>query len=141
MHFERHPSAAASLVAPLEKALALDPANHVARYRYARVLAASGDATRALDALDRLLKAPADAPPTVVGDAALAAGGLREQLHDRVGAAREYQRAAHTFGASAETRDGALRALARLDRRASVIGAPTEVLRHCADIPGQCASI
>jgi hypothetical protein len=114
--FERDPSDASSLLPPLEKALALDPSNQVTRYRCARVLAATGETTRALVELDRVLKTPAEAPATIVGDAALAAGRLREQLDDREGATRDYRRAAHTFGASAETRDEAARALARLDR-------------------------
>ena len=114
--FERDPADASTLLPQLEKALVLDPSNQVTRYRCARVLAASGEASRALVELDRVLKTPAEAPAAIVGDAALAAGRLREQLHDRDGAAREYRRAAHTFGASAETRDEASRALARIDR-------------------------
>lgn len=115
--FERRPESAAEIAPRLAEAIARDPANHVARYRYARVLlAANGDRTRALAELDRVVAGAADAPPTVVADAALAAGRVREELRDRAGALASYRRAAHTFGAAAETRDAAARAVTRLER-------------------------
>ncbi len=112
--FER--DAEAPVASEFERALALDPDNHVARYRQARVLIAAGAAADGLAALERVLAAPRGTPPTIVGAAALAAARVREQQRDLVGATRDYRRAAYTFGAAAETRDAAARALARLDR-------------------------
>ena len=51
--------------------------------------------------------------------AALLAGRLREQQHDPANAIVAYRRAAATFGAAAETRNAATRAIERLERSRS----------------------
>jgi tetratricopeptide (TPR) repeat protein len=113
--FERTPSAP---VEPLfEKALTFDPQNTIARYRYGRVLAAHDEPARALTALELVLRAPSTTPPLIVADAALEAGRLRERTDDVPRAVAHYQRAAFTFGASAQTREAATAALARLQGR------------------------
>jgi len=112
----------------LEQAIALDPQNMIARYRYGRLLLAQRQSPEALAQMELAAQAavstPAStsasaqplAPPTIVADAALAAGHLREQAQDRAGAIERYRQAATTFGASAETKTAARRALARLER-------------------------
>lgn len=100
-----------------ERALAMDPQSAVARVRYARVLLARKQDAQALTELDTALHAPGEgAPPTLLADAAFLAGKLSEQAHDRTRAATYYRRAAQMFGASAETRTAASRALTRLAR-------------------------
>jgi tetratricopeptide (TPR) repeat protein len=125
--FERGgPSVNAELM--FERALAMDPQNIIARVRYARALVARKQDAPALVQLETALRpAPASAaaagseggvtaPPTLIADAAFLAGRLSEQAHDRERATAYYRRAAGTFGASADTRASATRALARLQR-------------------------
>jgi hypothetical protein len=52
----------------------------------------------------------------VVADAALAAGRLREIAQDRHTALAYYRHAATVFGASADTRNAARRAITRLEK-------------------------
>jgi tetratricopeptide (TPR) repeat protein len=121
-----------------ERALAMDPRNTVGRVRYARVLVARKQDAQALAQLDTVLRPPPGgaaggaaagaaggvpgngggviAPPTLIADAAFLAGRLSEQAHDRDRATSYYRRAADTFGAAADTRAAATRALARLQR-------------------------
>jgi tetratricopeptide (TPR) repeat protein len=98
----------------LERALAMDPQNTIARYRYGRVLMARHQDALALAQLDTVLRAPSLVPPTMLAEAALAAATLHEQAHDRARAIDLYRRAASVFGASAQTRSSAQRALSKL---------------------------
>jgi tetratricopeptide (TPR) repeat protein len=107
---------AAPVLPRFDEAIALDPANGVTRLHYARVLSARQRTTRAIAELDAALAAAATTPPTTIADAALLAGRLREQQRDRTTAIACYRRAAATFGAAAETRTAATRALERLER-------------------------
>jgi tetratricopeptide (TPR) repeat protein len=100
----------------LERALAMDPQNTMARYRYGRVLMARDQDALALEQLDTVLRAPSLVPPTMLAEAALAAATLHEQAHDRARAIDLYRRAASVFGASAQTRSSAQRALSKLQR-------------------------
>jgi tetratricopeptide (TPR) repeat protein len=100
----------------LERALAMDPQNTIARYRYGRVLMARHQDALALAQLDTVLRAPSLVPPTMLAEAALAAATLHEQAHDRARAIDLYRRAASVFGASAQTRSSAQRALSKLQR-------------------------
>jgi tetratricopeptide (TPR) repeat protein len=108
--------AAATAEERLERALALDPQNAIARYRYGRVLMARHLDSEALAELDTVLRTPSLVPPTMLAEAALAAATLHEQAHDRARAIDLYRRAASIFGASAQTRSTAQRALTKLQR-------------------------
>lgn len=107
---------AAAAEEQLERALAQDPQNAIARYRYGRVLMARDRDAKALAELDTVLRTPAQLPPTMLAEAALAAASLHEQAHDRARAIDLYRRAASIFGASAQTRSTAQRALSKLQR-------------------------
>ena len=98
----------------LIRSLTLEPDDPVARYRYARVLLARKDEERALEEFERAIGAAREAP------APLAAAAYYEaaRIHERLGhtdQAIAYYRAAQTwFGAAADTRSAATRALTRL---------------------------
>ncbi len=106
----------------LEQAVAQDPQNIIARYRYGRLLMAEHQTPEALTQMEYAASATASAaastlaPPTIIADAALVAGHLREQAQDRNAAIEHYRQAATMFGASADTKTAARRALARLER-------------------------
>jgi tetratricopeptide (TPR) repeat protein len=107
----------AAPVAPrFEEAIALDPHNGVTRLHYAHLLADRQHAVGAIEQLEAALAAAKTTPAATIGDAALLAGRLREQQRDRDGALAAYRRAAATFGASAETRSAASRAIDRVER-------------------------
>ena len=98
---------------PLSRAVALDPADPVARYRYARVLDASGDATRARQQLDALLSTRV-VPAFVLAPALVTYGGLLERTGDRTRAIESYRRASDVIGGDPRARDRARSALKRL---------------------------
>jgi tetratricopeptide (TPR) repeat protein len=108
--------AAAEAEERLERALAMDPQNTIARYRYGRVLMARHQDAEALAQLDTVLRTPSLLPPTMLAEAALAAATLHEQAHDRARAIDLYRRAASIFGASSQTKSTAQRALSKLQR-------------------------
>ncbi|MEO5823089.1 MAG: hypothetical protein ABIT71_21505 [Vicinamibacteraceae bacterium] len=108
--------ATAPVLPRFEEAIALDPDNGLTRLHYARALAARQRIAPAIAELEAALAAAKTTPPTAIGEAALLAGRLREQQRDRDGALAGYRRAAGTFGASAETRNDASRAIERLER-------------------------
>jgi tetratricopeptide (TPR) repeat protein len=112
--FEADP--AAPVLPRFEEAIALDPANGITRLHHARALAARQRTAQAIAELDAALAAPATTPPTAIGEAAFLAGRLHEQQRDREAAIASYRRAAATFGAAADTRTAAARALDRLQR-------------------------
>ncbi len=99
-----------------DQAIALDPHNGITRLHYARVLAARQRTAPAIAELDAALAAAKTTPAATIGEAALLGGRLREQQRDRDGALAAYRRAATTFGAAAETRQAASRAIERLER-------------------------
>jgi hypothetical protein len=81
--FERG-DAAATATLQLEEAIGLDPGNAIARYRYGRVLMAQHQNSDALSQLESVASNTNPAtPPTIIADAALAAGRLREIAQDR----------------------------------------------------------
>jgi tetratricopeptide (TPR) repeat protein len=108
--------ASAPVLPRFEEAIALDPDNGVTRLHYARALAARQRVPQAIEQLTAVLAAAKTTPATVVGEAALLSGRLREQQRDQVNAIAAYRRAASTFGASSETRNAASRAIERLER-------------------------
>jgi tetratricopeptide (TPR) repeat protein len=108
--------ATAPVLPRFEEAIALDPDNGVTRLHYARALVARQRIAPALAEIDAVLAAAKTTPATTIGEAALLAGRLHEQQHDSDDAIALYSRAAATFGAAAETRNAATRAIERLER-------------------------
>jgi tetratricopeptide (TPR) repeat protein len=106
----------APVLSRFEEAITLDPDNGVTRLHYARVLAARQRIAPAIAELDAVLAAAKTTPAATIAEAALFAGRLREQQHDSDSAIASYRRAAATFGAAAETRNAATRAIERLER-------------------------
>jgi tetratricopeptide (TPR) repeat protein len=88
-----------------------DPVTH---YRVGRLELARGRQAEALAAFQRAISLGDACPPTVLARALLDAGRLHERAGRREDAATLYQRASDLFGAAAETRSGARRALARV---------------------------
>ena len=108
--------AGAPVLSRFEEAIALIPTNGVTRLHYARVLAARQRIAPAIAQLDAVLAAAKTTPAPTIAEAALFSGRLREQQHDFDNAIAAYRRAAATFGAAAETRNAATRAIERLER-------------------------
>jgi Tetratricopeptide repeat len=100
----------------LERALALNPRDPIARYRYGRVLEARGDDTGALAELEATVRDARLAPAPLVGDAYLEIARLHERAGRRAQAIAAYQIASTLFGAAQATHTAASRALARLQR-------------------------
>ncbi len=100
----------------LKESIGADPQNAIARYRYGRLLMAQHQNPEALTQLELAANTVTAVPPTIVADAALAAGRLREIARDHAAALAHYRHAANVFGASADTRNAARRALARLEK-------------------------
>ena len=111
--------ATAPVLPRFEEAIALDPDNGITRLHHARVLAARQRIVPAIAELDAVLAAAKTTPAPTIGEAALLAGRLREQQRDHGNAIAAYRRAAATFGAAAETRNAATRAIERLERSRS----------------------
>jgi tetratricopeptide (TPR) repeat protein len=88
-----------------------DPVTH---FRVGRLAQAHGRQLEALSAFQRAIALGDSCPPTVLAQALLEAGRLHERAGRRDQAASLYQRASVLFGAAAETRRGARRALARV---------------------------
>jgi tetratricopeptide (TPR) repeat protein len=95
------------------RAVELNPADPVARYRYARVLDANGDAMRARQQLDALLSMRV-VPAFVLAPALVAYGALLERAGDRARAIESYRRASDVIGGDPRARDQARNALKRL---------------------------
>jgi tetratricopeptide (TPR) repeat protein len=99
------------------RSLDLQPDDPVTQYRYGRLLMARGDEAGALAAFDRALLRRVACPAPILASALLDAGRLHERAGRRDRAAALYRSASHVFGASADTRLAAARALARLAPR------------------------
>lgn len=112
--FERGQSTDA--VRLLGQALALQPGDHVARVRLARVRLAQKDEAGALEALEHVIAAGSTDPPVFFAWACLDAARLYEQRNDRARAIESYTLARDAFGVDAESKSIAQRALARLSR-------------------------
>lgn len=113
--FERHENAAAS--SALERSLALNGADPVARYRYGRVLQAAKDDAGALAQFELAIRGARTAPPPIVGAAYIEAARVHERAGRRDRAVASYRTASTLFGAGDETRTIASRALARLSTK------------------------
>ncbi len=88
------------------RALALDPRDPVARYRYGRVLQARGDDAGALAEFEHAIRDARRAPAPIVGEACLEAARIHERGASTVDEAhrRVSHRASTSFGAVAPTR-------------------------------------
>jgi hypothetical protein len=106
------PSASASL----ERSLTLDPQDPVARYRYGRVLQARNQDEAALREFQQTLASADACPAPILGNAQLEAARLHERAGRRHDAIAGYRVAATLFGAAAETRAAAQRALERVTK-------------------------
>jgi tetratricopeptide (TPR) repeat protein len=111
-HLERGDAAAA--VDRLRRAVALAPREPVARYRLGRALEARGAYPDALAELQQAMREARTCPAPILGEVYLNAGRIHERLGRRDDARAAYATAASLFGASAETRASAARALAGL---------------------------
>lgn len=104
------PAAAAAL----ERAIALHPSDPVARYRLGRVLQARKDDASALAQFELAIAGARQCPPAILGNAYLEAARLHERAARASQAISYYRIASTLFGAAADTRTAALRALTRL---------------------------
>ena len=106
------PAAAAAL----ERAIAINPRDPVARYRYGRVLQARRDEDGALEQYELTIRDARLAPAPVVGDAYIEVARLHERAGRREQAIAAYRVASTLFGAAENTHLTASRALARLEK-------------------------
>ena len=100
----------------LERAVELSPADPVARYRYARALAATGRHDRAREELERVLATRA-VPAIVLASAYVDYAAVLERSGDRSRALTFYRDATQIVGADPRARDRATRAIKRLASR------------------------
>jgi hypothetical protein len=105
---------AAGAEALLARAATLDPRDPVFRYRHARALQTRHDETGALVEYAAALAGAKNAPAPIAGAAFLDAARLEERLGRREQALAHYRAASTWFGAAADTKTAASRALTRL---------------------------
>lgn len=98
----------------LQQSLTLNNADPVARYRYGRVLVARKQEAAALVQFEAALRAARHCPAPILGMAYVEAARLHERAGRRQDALAHYQIASTLFGAAAETRTTASRAVSRL---------------------------
>jgi len=103
--------------ADLARSVSLNAQDGVARYRHGRALEAMKSDAAALAEFDRAISLAPRMPPSIAASAHLEAARLYERLGRRDDAIRLYQTASTWFGASADTRAAANRALTRLRAR------------------------
>ena len=101
-------------LAVLERSLALDGTDPVARYRMGRALQARNQDAAALAQFETTIRQPRGCPPPILGATYLEAARLHERATRRDQAISYYRIAATLFGAAAETKSSATRALTRL---------------------------
>jgi hypothetical protein len=106
----------ASASASLERSIALDPHDPVARYRYGRVLQARNDDVAALAQFEFALDERRTCPAPIRGNAQLEAARIHERAGRRDDAIAGYRIAATLFGAAADTHAAAQRALERISK-------------------------
>ena len=103
--------------AALERAISLDSQEPVARYRYGRVLQARREDAAALAQYEIATRHARACPAPVLANVHLESARLHERLGQRDEALSSYKTAATLFGAAADTRAAATRALSRLTVR------------------------
>jgi hypothetical protein len=112
--FERSDLVAAAQA--LEHSIALNGGDPVARYRFGKVHQARKDDGAALAQFEHAIRGAKSCPPPILGMAYLEAAKVSERLGRRSQAIDYYRNAASLFGAGAEARAAATRALTRLQR-------------------------
>src|SRR3954451_20079302 len=100
----------------MSASIALNSGDPVARYRYGRLQQARKDDAEALAQFEHAIHGARTCPPPILGNAYLEAARVLERLGRRAQAISYYQIATTLFGASADTRAAATRALTRLER-------------------------
>jgi hypothetical protein len=110
--FERADLAAAESI--LDRAIALNPRDPIARYRFGRVLEAQRRDAAALAQFAHVIRDARLAPRPIAGEAHLESARLHERIGQRDLALAEYRVASTYFGAAASTHEAAARAIARL---------------------------
>ena len=115
--FEKQDAAAAQ--AALERSVTLNASDPVSQYRFGRVLQAAGEPARALAAYEAAIHGARSCPASILGAAYFEAARLHERAGRRESAVALYRVAASLFGAAADTRAAATRALTRLGEAAS----------------------
>lgn len=111
---EQHDLAGAS--AALERSIALEPRDPVARYRYGRALQARREDAAALQQFVFAIRDAQICPAPILGSAYLEAARLQERAGQREQALAWYRVSSTLFGAAQETRAAASRAIARLEK-------------------------
>lgn len=112
--FERKELTAAATM--LERAVALNGREPIARYRLGRVLQARRHDTAALAEFAHVIREEKSAPAPIAGEAHLESARIHERIGHHEQALAEYRIAATYFGASSATHTAATRALARLQK-------------------------
>jgi tetratricopeptide (TPR) repeat protein len=102
--------------AALDRSLALQPRDPVAHYRRGRLLQAQRDDEGALGEFERAIREGRHCPAPILAAAHLEAARLHERAGHRDQALSAYRIAATLFGAAAETRAAATRAISRLEK-------------------------
>ena len=110
--FER--GAAEEAITKLDRAVQLQAADGVHRWRRGRVLLARGDGARALTDFERVTQARPLPPAPMLAGAFLECGRMYESAGDRARAASSYEWATKVRGVDAATRTAAATALTRL---------------------------
>ena len=103
--------------AALERAIALNPQEPVAHYRLGRVLQGRREDVAALAQFEQAIRHGRTCPAPILGNVHLEAARLHERLGQQDEAISAYRIASTLFGAAAETKSAATRALARLNLR------------------------
>lgn len=98
----------------LERSLNLNAVDPVARYRYGRVLVARKQEEAALPQIEAAIRGARQCPAPILGSAYIEAARLHERAGRRDDAIAYFRTALTLFGAAAETRTAASRALTRL---------------------------
>jgi tetratricopeptide (TPR) repeat protein len=98
----------------LERSIALDPRNPVTRYRYGRLLQARRQDARALEQFELAVGDAKNCPAPVLGSVYLEGARLYDRAGHHDQALSWYRIASTLFGAAADTRASAARALERL---------------------------
>jgi tetratricopeptide (TPR) repeat protein len=115
--FEKHDAAVAQ--ATLERSLALNAADPVTHYRMGRVLQSTKEEARALSEYEMAIRGARTCPAPILGAAYFEAARLHERAGRKEQAVSLYRIAASLFGAAADTRAAATRALTRLGASAT----------------------
>ena len=115
--FEKQDAAAAQTA--LARSLTLNASDPVSHYRFGRVLQAAGEPAQALAAYEATIHGARTCPASILGAAYFEAARLHERAGRRENAVALYRGAASLFGAAADTRAAATRALTRLGEAAS----------------------